>query len=382
MPNVLIQEQTLKNIADSIRAKSGKTDLMLPSQMSDEITNLPSGGVENLDAVLTEQEELIATLQATLADKAANIKPTETLEITENGTHDVTNYASAEVNVPVGIFPEGTLEITENGTYDVSTYASANVSVGGSGDETAIVDSIIDGSITELTSNAVNLRDSMFANYTKLKSVNFTNAVGASQKCFQGCSSLISANFPRAVSMGQHAFNNCTSLVNVNIPTLVSMNQYAFLGCSSLKSIDFPKLYTGIGTSSFKGCTALKDVNIPLVPSLGSLSFEECTSLEYIDLPVATTIGTAFYNCSSLKTLILRADRIVTMTSSKALTGTAIESGNGFVYVPKKWLSDTDTTSDYRQATNWVGFTNMQFRALEDYTVDGTVTGELDLTKI
>lgn len=44
MANVLVDEQTLKNIADSIRAKSGKTDKMLPSAMSTEIDNLSSGG--------------------------------------------------------------------------------------------------------------------------------------------------------------------------------------------------------------------------------------------------------------------------------------------------------------------------------------------------
>ena len=44
MANVLVEEQTLKNIADSIRSKSGKTLKMLPSAMASEIDNLSSGG--------------------------------------------------------------------------------------------------------------------------------------------------------------------------------------------------------------------------------------------------------------------------------------------------------------------------------------------------
>lgn len=59
--------------------------------------------------------------------------PEGTISITENGTHDVTNYASAEVVVPVGVFPTGTLEITENGVHDVYDKMAVNVNVAVSG---------------------------------------------------------------------------------------------------------------------------------------------------------------------------------------------------------------------------------------------------------
>ena len=62
------------------------------------------------------------------------ITPSGTIEIKENGVHDVTNYASANVNVPSKEPTLITKEATENGTYNASEdgadgYSSFSVNV-------------------------------------------------------------------------------------------------------------------------------------------------------------------------------------------------------------------------------------------------------------
>lgn len=51
-----------------------------------------------------------------------------TIQITENGVYDVTEYSEADVQVE-GLVPTGTKNITANGTYDVASFAFAQVSI-------------------------------------------------------------------------------------------------------------------------------------------------------------------------------------------------------------------------------------------------------------
>lgn len=60
------------------------------------------------------------------------IVPDGTKNVTANGTHDVTAYASVAVNVPIPdgyVKPSGSLSITQNGSYDVTEKAGVVVSV-------------------------------------------------------------------------------------------------------------------------------------------------------------------------------------------------------------------------------------------------------------
>lgn len=122
-----------------------------------------------------------------------------------------------------------------------------------------------------------------------------------------------------------------------------------------------------------KTITEFKDNNVKTV---GKYAFSSCTVLALVDLPNATKVDSnAFEGCTVLQTLILRGNAVATLGGTNAFNRTPIASGEGYIYVPAALVNS------YKAATNWSTYA-AQFRALEDYTVDGTITGEIDESKI
>jgi hypothetical protein len=115
------------------------------------------------------------------------------------------------------------------------------------------------------------------------------------------------------------------------------------------------------------------------VNRINSNTFNAHDGIAIVDTPYIAAIGNrAFYGTPALKTVILRSYSGLVVNEATQLFGgwnSAINSKNGYIYVPSALLAD------YQAATNWSAYAS-QFRILEDYTVDGTATGDFDMSKI
>ena len=214
MGNVLVQESSLQDIADSIRLKNGTQTKYKPAEMSDAIEAISGGG----------------------------ITPTGTISITSNDTSDVTQYASASVNVPQGTTPTGTKSITANGTgIDVASYAYADVAVPNTyaaGDEGKVVSS---GALVSQTSDTVTTNDTYDTTLISSLTVNVSGGGGGTH------------NLPSGYTEYEYIEASGTQYINTGyVPTNASDITYTFQRTASGQS------YNGVefGSQSSPKCIA------------------------------------------------------------------------------------------------------------------------------
>lgn len=245
----------------------------------------------------------------------------------------------------------------------------------------------------------ISIPASAFENHPALEEATFTNATTVGGRAFANCAALTDVDLPNVTSLADNVFLNCTSLKNVSLPECTHLRNQIFSGCTSLEEISLPKL-TSVYGSQFNGCTSLKKIHFPELTNLDADMFIN-TALETVCFPKVTSAGArifqntplriadfhsrvdftanTFYVCPKLIALVLRGtDAISTAANTYLFSGNwsgtngPIMNGTGFIYVPRALIDS------YKADAVWSTWAS-QFRVLEDYTVDGTTTGEFDL---
>jgi hypothetical protein len=138
--------------------------------------------------------------------------------------------------------------------------------------------------------------ESIFRNFTALKSAGGSGITSISKYAFSNCSALTTVNFPAATSIGVSAFLSCSALTTVSFPAATFINDYAFQDCTALTTVSFPKVTQigGGGSHSFGpffGCTTLTTVDFPEATSIGDNAFFDCKALTTANFPLAASIS-------------------------------------------------------------------------------------------
>lgn len=245
--------------------------------------------------------------------------PTGTIQITTNGTHDVTSYATADVQVPTTA-PESYRAFKVNivgrlinststpwvplpaGTTDVSDGCFYNAYVG---TPSNVLSGIID-----------------------LSSLTSVSGINAFNGCFGSCTGITGVNFNNLTAItGDHAFSDAfyhSGLTSLSMPVLTSLSSGSYVcasmceGCTNLITADLHSLTSVTGVRDceemFYGCTGLTSIDLSSLTTLGanyaiSKICYGCTSITSMIFPSLTTISnygvldSSFYGCTNLTSL-------------------------------------------------------------------------------
>ena len=243
----------------------------------------------------------------------------------QSSTYLPFEMASAIRDIPAGPTPTGQIEITENGTYDVSSYASANVEVSA------------DFEINDVS--ALFYQGARVDELEKYLQAISKNPTGASYM-FYSCSLLTSLD-----------------LSNLNTSNVTNMTGM-FFSCSSLASLDLSSFDTSKVTSMlsmFSTCSSLTSLDLSSFDTSNVTTmrtmFNKCSSLTNLKIGKSnstysniTDSSLLFANCITLDSVTINGTTVLPITDSSAFNN--LKSTCKF-YVPSNLLSQ------YKSATNW-----------------------------
>ena len=237
------------------------------------------------------------------------IVPSGEIEFTQNGTYDVTDKASAKVNIKEKVL--GTKTITENGTYkaiddNLDGYSEVEVATSG-----VDINEYMSDKITSATSNV----GSWINTILKLRSPLTITTTNYQEmfKYYPGKTipSLICNSLPEKMNGMFAEAKNIIGIPEIDTSNCTDFS-YMCQGCSSLLEVPYLDITKSRYTNyMFEGCSSLKKIpqfDLSNVTTVGNM-FNNCSNLEIIPLLNMQKVSNTgwpngfIYNCANLTTL-------------------------------------------------------------------------------
>jgi hypothetical protein len=308
MANVLIEESSLTNIANAIRAKSGLSTTYRVTEMPAAISAISSGGGGGTQrevfapaisfsantGVVTATNTFLSGEYSASTTTSTYTLPMATLPTSVSTTSIGTRIGNAlyqgsmpyYINIPVGYISSsvnyylqdvsiGSVTISGNGNwyaedFNLDYIDELTVSVPGGITPYSLAMKTISGTVDGGSATKVGSYTFYYQSY--ITSVAFASATTIQNYAFYYCSKLTSYSFPKATTLYAYAFAYCTTLPKAIFPSVTNISSNAFLANYSISEASFGNV-TMISTSAFRSCRKLLSLNLTKctkVPSLGT----------------------------------------------------------------------------------------------------------------
>ena len=348
MSNVLVNDESLKAIADSIRSKNGSTIAYKPAEMAPAIAAIETGSAEEKPVKFYDFDGTVLhsyTLDEAHALTALPASPThESDEVPltcEGWNWTLEQVKACKYGADVGAMyhtTDGNLHMILDVSYTPPSYPETNdvnfifsenathVDYGDGTEEDIAEAGTKTHTYPERKKYHVGITDSSktidpldFENSRKIEEIYFPNSVTAlpqltgkdrwddfkfnhvqkicmpnSVKTFgvvfvrYGVSHLTIPNSLTAINTD--SIKNCNNLESISLPgNLSKFDNYSLHDCTKIKGFTIPDNVTSIGNNTFQNCYSLQSVTIPdNVTSIGSCAFQNCSKLATITVHPAT----------------------------------------------------------------------------------------------
>ena len=407
MAKIFIEESTLSAIGNSIRAKTGKVNMIPPLNMPAEIASIQTDGgsgsstpVSANDVTfydydgtvvasysLAEAQALTSlpagpfhegltfqgwnwSLEAIKAmNRAVNIGAIYTTN--DGKTRIYITLGEGRTSPLLGCCPNGTVIVDWGDGTTPDTLTGTSISTikytpthNYTSPGNYVISLTVNGTCGFLGSSTSNdhcyllkysttkdARNRYYQNaITKIEFGDGVTSIGANT--FNSCCSLTSLTIPDGVtSIGANTFSSCYSLTSLTIPDgVTSIGASAFYYCDSLTSLTIPDGVTSIGEYTFQNCHSLTSITIPDgVTSIGKYVSNSCYSLTSLTIPngVTSIISNAFQSCYGMAEYHLKPTTPPALSNINAFDGIPDDC---IIYVPQGSLEA------YQTATNWATY--------------------------